>query len=158
MAFLERSTKNTENRYWYPEENTFPVSNRYTTGVAGQRFFGELKDNARITGTRCHSCQVTFVPARMFCERCFARLDDWLDVGSEGTVFSYTVAYVNRDGSAKPEPAIIAAVRVADGILVHRLLGCNAGEVTIGMKVQAVFRPEAERTGSILDISHFRPV
>jgi hypothetical protein len=30
-------------------------------------------------------------------------------------------------------------------------------QVHIGMKVQAVWKPPAEREGSILDIKHFRP-
>jgi uncharacterized OB-fold protein len=156
MAIMERITKNTNNRYWYPEENTFPVSNRYTVGVAGQKFFQELKDNAKIMGTACKPCNTTFVPGRLFCERCFARLDDWFDAGTEGTLFSYTLAHVNRDGSAKAKPVLVAAVKIADGILVHWLGECE--NPVIGMKVAAVFKPAAERKGSILDIKYFKPV
>jgi uncharacterized OB-fold protein len=29
--------------------------------------------------------------------------------------------------------------------------------VSVGMAVEAVWRPESERTGSILDIAYFRP-
>ena len=44
----------------------------------------------------------------------------------------------------------------------HRYTPGVAGEVSVddlrvGMKVEAVWRPEAERTGSILDIAYFRP-
>ena len=38
MAILERITRNIDNRYWNPGVEAFPVKNRYTAGVAGQRF------------------------------------------------------------------------------------------------------------------------
>jgi uncharacterized OB-fold protein len=30
--------------------------------------------------------------------------------------------------------------------------------IKVGMKVQAVWKPESERTGSILDIKYFKPI
>ena len=33
----------------------------------------------------------------------------------------------------------------------------SPGDVKIGMEVEAVWKPVAERTGSILDIAYFKP-
>jgi len=135
-----------------------PVTNRYTTGLAGERFFRALKDEGRILGTRCTRCDRTYVPAVQFCERCMGELEEWVDVGTVGEVHTYTLLYENLDGSRRDEPELVAFVRLGDGGLVHRLGEVAPDEVYIGMQVEAVFKPQAEREGSILDIEHFRPV
>ena len=45
----------------------------------------------------------------------------------------------------------------SDGGFLHKLGDVAPDDVRIGMAVEAVWRPLAERTGSILDIAHFRP-
>jgi len=37
----------------------------YTAGIAGERFFRELKDNGKLVGTRCPKCDITYMPPRM---------------------------------------------------------------------------------------------
>ena len=135
----------------------FPVVNRYTAGLAGERFFRALKDEGRILGTHCPRCDRTYVPAAVFCERCLGGLEEWVDVGTVGEVLTYTLLYENRDGTPREEPEIVVFVRLGDGGLVHRLAEASPEEVHIGMQVEAVFKPKAERRGSILDITHFRP-
>lgn len=158
MAILERIYRNIDNRFWNPGIKAFPVKNRYTAGVAGQRFFEEIKDNGKIYGTPCQNCGVTFVPARIYCERCFARLEKWVDVGTEGTVFSYTLVHKTKSGEPKENPSLIAAVKIADGLLIHRLGECSAEDVWIGMPVKVKFKPKAKRQGGIDDIQHFQPL
>ncbi len=158
MAILERIYRNIDNRYWNPGVKAFPVKNRYTAGVAGQRFFEEIKENGKIYGTPCKNCGVTFVPARMYCERCFARLDKWVDVGTEGTVFSFTVVHKTKSNEPKESPSLIAAVKIADGLLIHRLGKCPVDDVWIGMPVKAAFKPKKERRGGIEDIKYFKPL
>ena len=135
-----------------------PVENRYTFGLAGEKFFRAFKDNGQILGTYCPNCDQTYVPATVFCERCLAQLDEWVDVGTAGEVVSYTFLFVNVDGSPRQEPEIIAFVRFADGGLIHKLGEVEPEQVEFGMMVQAVFKPTSERIGSILDIDHFKPV
>ncbi len=156
MAILERITKNIDNRFWDSGDWAFPVRNRYTAGVAGQKFFKELKENGKIYGTRCEQCDITIVPAKLFCEKCFSKLSKWVDVGTTGTVYTYTVSRVGMDGSDK-DPVVIAAICIADGIIVHRLEKCQPGEVEIGMKVKAVLKPKNQRKGNLMDISYFQP-
>ena len=52
----------------------------------------------------------------------------------------------------------MAFISLGDGGLVHRLDEVEPVEIEIGMPVEAVFKPQAERQGSILDILYFRPV
>lgn len=134
-----------------------PITNRYTYGLAGERFFRAIKDEAKIFGTHCSKCNLTYVPAVIYCERCLNRLDEWVDVGVVGEITTFTLLYVNGDGSARQEADMIAFVQLGDGGLIHRLGEIDPGDITIGMKVEAVFKPPAERQGSILDILYFAP-
>lgn len=160
MGILERITRNIDNRCWDPGVKAFPVKNRYTAGVAGQKFFEEIKENGKIYGSRCEDCEITYLPARIYCERCFARLEEnsWIDVGTEGTVYSYTVMHQTKSGEPREEPALIAAVKIADSLLIHRLGGCQPEDVFIGLPVRAEFKPKDQRQGGIEDIVHFLPL
>ncbi len=135
-----------------------PVSNRYTFGLAGERFFRTLKEAGKIMGSRCDRCEVDYVPARQFCERCMDELEDWFDAGTGGEVYAFTHVSVDTDGDRLEESETIAFVRMADGGIIHRLGEIDRGEIQIGMRVQAVLKPQAEREGSIQDILHFKPV
>ena len=138
-------------------QGDLPVTNRYTFGLAGEKFFRTLKDEGRILGTYCSHCDHTYVPATIFCEQCLAKLDDWLDVGLSGEVDTFTFLHINLDGTTLEKPEIIAFIRFGDGGLIHRLGEIDSDQVEIGMMVQAVFKPVSERIGSILDIDHFKP-
>jgi uncharacterized protein len=134
-----------------------PISNRYTYGVAGEKFFRAIKDEGRILGTHCPNCDVTFVPGAIFCERCLGKLDEWVDVGTIGDVVTFTFLNVALDGTPLEKPEIIAFIRIEDGGLVHRLGEIDPEQVEIGLLVEAVFKPKTKRTGSIEDIRYFKP-
>ena len=57
----------------------------------------------------------------------------------------------------EPELPAVISIDGSDGGLLHKLGEVAPDVVRIGMAVEAVWRPEAERTGSILDIAYFRP-
>jgi uncharacterized OB-fold protein len=135
-----------------------PVTSRYTAGIAGEKFFRAIKDEGKILGTTCENCGITYVPGRTFCERCMAELDDWQDVGTTGEIYTFTLLYENLDGSHREEPLIVAFIRMADGGLIHQLGEVELEDINFDMPVEAVFKPKAEREGSILDIQYFRPL
>ncbi len=159
MGILEKVTRNIDNRYWDPGVGAFPVKNRYTAGVAGQRFFEKIKEEGKIFGTRCEPCKITYVPARLYCERCFKRLEekDWIDAGTEGDLHSFTLVYKTLEGEKKEKPTVIAAIQLGDGMLIHRLGECDEKEIYIGMRVTAEFKAKTERSGGIEDIKYFKP-
>ena len=68
---LERTSKPHEVRRW---PGAIPVRHRYTPGVAGEVFFSALRDRGVLLGSRCERCRYVYVPARLFCERCFSEL------------------------------------------------------------------------------------
>jgi len=153
MTLLERDPK--APGAWLGD---LPVTSRYTFGLAGERFFRAIKDEGKVLGAHCPKCDRTYVPATVFCERCLGELDEWVEVGTVGEVHTFTLLYENYDGSPRETPEVVAFVKLGDGGLVHRLGEVAPDEVEIGMTVEAVFKPAAEREGGILDIVHFRPV
>lgn len=157
MSFLYRIEHPRDAIAW---EGDIPITSRYTVGIAGERFFREILENAKLLGTRCTECDITYVPPRMYCEQCFAHLDEWVDVPSTGHVHTFTVVHIDLDGNPSPEPRVVAFVRLdgTDGGLVHFLDEVDPDEVSIGMCVEAVFKDEADRKGSITDIAYFKPV
>jgi uncharacterized OB-fold protein len=132
-----------------------PVEFHYTPGVGNTAFFEALRDRGAFLGSRCTGCAVTYVPARIFCERCFAALEADTEVGPGGTLESFTAGAFGIDGEPLDAPVSLGLVRLdgADTVLVHRLL--NADEPAIGMRVVAVLA--SVRSGSILDVEGFRP-
>ena len=135
-----------------------PVASRYTAGVAGEKFFRAIKDEGKILGSYCENCDITYVPGRIFCERCLAELNDWQDVGTEGEVFTFTLLYENLDGTHREQPLVVAFIRIVDGGIIHQLGEIDLEDLSIGIPVEAVFKPEPDREGSILDIEYFRPI
>ena len=139
-------------------QDEMQVTNRYTFGVAGERFFRAIKDEGRILGTHCSRCDRVYVPAALFCERCLGGIDDWVDVGTVGEIVTFTDLCVDYDGSRLDEPKTVAFIRFGNGGLIHLLVAPDSDQLVIGLQAKAIFKPESERQGSILDISHFEVI
>jgi len=157
MAITEKITNTMKPTYW---EGAIPVNYVYTYGLAGEKFFRAVKDKGTLLGTRCEVCDVTYVPPKIYCDRCFAKLEKYIDVGTTGFIESFTVSFKDMDGSDKERPRILAMIRIADtdGGMIHYLEGIAPDDIALGMPVQAVFKPKGKRTGSIDDIVGFGPV
>jgi uncharacterized OB-fold protein len=134
-----------------------PVGFRYTPGVGNGAFFEALRASGSLIGARCDTCSITYLPARIFCERCLAELTPGVECGPEGELVSWTRGHVDLDDAPLTEPVTIGLVRLdgADTVLMHRMLGDAPPE--IGQRVRVEVRGPSERTGSILDIEGFRP-
>lgn len=129
-------------------------------GQTWGRFMRGLQEQ-RILANRCPECSRTFVPPQAYCEACFVRTDQWLDLAPVGTVEAFTVAWQSFRGGPPP-PYAIAAIRLAgaDTLLMHYVGGLDysdpdavRGQLPAGTPVRAVW--SEQRSGQILDIAHF---
>ena len=157
MSLVERFHKTTETTSFAGE---IPVNYKYTYGLANEDFFRTIMKKGKFLASKCESCDVTYLPARVFCEQCMSHLDNSFELPAVGEVFSFTVCCENMDGSPKDKPDVIVAVKIdgTDATFVHYLDDKVALEdIEIGMRVEAVFKPKAKREGSIFDIVHFKP-
>ena len=141
---------------WYPN-----AQYNWDAGVAIGRYLEELKQG-RLVGVHCRKCDRTVIPPRTFCEWCFRPMDDWVHLPDTGTVNTFSLCYVTWDMRTLDDPEIPAVIDI-DGTsppvgIMHKLGGLDPKAVSIGMKVQAVWKPPEEREGSILDIKYFQPL
>jgi uncharacterized OB-fold protein len=136
------------------------IPNTYSAGAVGSRFLIELRDNKRIMGTRCATCNRVYVPARSVCKDCFGQLDEWVEVSDRGIVLTYTICYQPNPVQPTEPPVIYGIVQLdgADTGFVHMLGEVAPEQLKIGMRVKAVFKVKRERRASILDIKYFKPV
>ena len=139
-------------------ERNFDSIFSYTAGTIRSKFLTEIRDNRKIVGTRCHGCDMVWVPARSTCIKCFAGLKDFVEVSDTGVITSYSV--VNHTESFYPDksPFVFGIIQLdgADTGLVHLIGEVDPGDIKIGMRVKAVFKDD--RIGSIMDIKHFKPI
>jgi acetyl-CoA C-acetyltransferase len=137
------------------------VDARYAwdAGVAISRFLDGLR-RGEILGRSCRECERVLVPPRMFCERCFRSTDAWVQVESTGVVQTFSICHVRWDMEPLEVPELPAVIAIdgSDGGFLHTLGEVEPEEVRIDMAVEAVWKPVAERVGSILDIAYFRPM
>ena len=133
----------------------------WSAGEAMSRFLAELQ-RGRLIGRRCDGCKRVLFPPRMFCEECFRPTDAWVYVRDTGAIETFSVSYLDTDARRIAEPILVGVVSI-DGAapkmgIMHYFGEMTKDDIRIGMRVKAVWRPPEERTGSVLDIRHFRPL
>ena len=134
------------------------LPNQYFAGEIGSKFIIFLREWHKILGVHCPSCNKTFVPPRENCELCWTKLNgNWVEVGSEGEVTSFTVVRYYDKHLPKRPPYILALIKLdgADTALAHVVEGINPRDVHPGLRVKAVFAKEA--TDTLMAIDHFEP-
>jgi len=138
---------------------TMDLTFRYAAGRYFTHFFREIKDNKRILGVRCAKCRKVYLPPRPFCGECHSRMEDWIEVGPEGTLVGFTVVYFSFHdaslGGVRPTPFGAGLIQLdgADTSLNHYLGESNVANLRIGMRVRPIFKEKRE--GNISDILYF---
>ncbi len=137
-----------------------PITNRYTSGVAGQKFFQALKEEEKILGTVCNRCDITYVPMKLFCERCFAELNETVDVGDTGKLVSFSVVHLDLDGKKVNPPQMVGLIELGNSQakIVHLLGEVKPTDLRSGLTVKAVWKMPLGREGKITDIQYFKPL
>jgi uncharacterized OB-fold protein len=144
---------------WVVEQH-WDIRYRHTADPVIAQFLKTIRDEGRLLGRRCNTCDRVLVPARAFCDRDFVETDDWVDLGDEGTIELFTIIYLKTAGLPDP-PYALAYVRPdgADTALMNYVRGVDlsdpataAEHIAIGTRVKILFGEE--RTGRMTDF-HF---
>jgi len=130
----------------------------HAAGKAASRFLTGLRDRAQLSASPCPKCRRLRVPPRSFCEVCFvATSDDWVDVGPEGTVQTFSITYAAFPGYPTPPHAIAYVVPDgADTAICNFVRGVDLSDperaakvLAPGTRVRAVF--EGDRKARVTD-------
>lgn len=140
---------------WEPE-----VQYAWSAGPAMNRFLDELAAG-NIVGRRCNACDRVIVPPQMFCAYCYRPTDEWVSIADTGVVETYSVSHVSPDAEPIDEPILVGVIDI-DGAaethgFMHYFEEVEPDEMERGLPVEAVWKPEDERIGSIQDIEYFKP-
>ena len=105
--------------------------------------YWESARRGELTIQRCADCTERAFPPRLHCPNCGGPSLTWEPVSGRGTVHSYTVAHrAPHPVFADQLPLIVAIVALAEGPrMVTNLVGCEPGDVEVGMAVEACFEP-----------------
>jgi uncharacterized protein len=130
---------------------------KHSTGQVIGRFLAGLKEQKRIWGQRVQGLGVV-VPPLGYSEADGSAGGEWVEVRPTGVLTAVAVVHEAVEG-VHPFPAPFAFVLVkldgADTALAH-VVTDDVEKLRVGARVEAVWKPDGERVGSIRDIACFR--
>ena len=105
----------------------------------------------RLLGQRCGVCGQVYVPPRGTCPADGVPTSEEVELPESGTVTTFCIVNVGYPGQKVSPPYVAAAVLLdgADIAFQHLVLGCDPGEVRMGMRVRAVWGEDG--------VNHFEP-
>jgi len=130
-----------------------PVRLRYLhTASPGESAYLRGLAEHRLLGQRCGVCGQVYVPTRGTCPADGVTMTEEVELPETGTVTTFCIVNVGYPGQRVTPPYVAAAVLLdgADIAFQHLVLGCDASEVRMGLRVRAVW-------GEAGGISHFTP-
>ncbi|HSJ20561.1 MAG TPA: OB-fold domain-containing protein [Nocardioidaceae bacterium] len=137
-----------------------PVSLDYTYAASAEesRFLRGMAEG-KIRGQRCPRCEKVYVPPRGACPVDGVPTRDEVELPDRGIVTTFCIVNVPFLGQRIAPPYVSAYVLLegADIPFLHLVLGCDASDVRMGMRVEAVWKSREEWTTSMQNIDHFRP-
>ena len=132
---------------------------KHSTGETVGRFLAGLKEQKTIWGQRVKG-QGVVVPPMGYSELDAASGGEWVAVQDTGVI---TAAAIVREPIERLHPYnqpfafVLVKLDGADTALAH-VVRDDLGKVKVGARVQAEWKPDDERVGSVRDIAAFRVV
>jgi len=137
-----------------------PINLSYTHSASAEesRHLRGLAEG-RLIGQRCPECGKIYIPPREACPTDGVPTSEDVELPDTGTVTTFCIVNVPFMGQAITPPYVSAHVLLdgADVPFQHLVLGCDASEVRMGMRVRASWKPEVEWSPTLSNIDHFEP-
>ncbi len=130
----------------------------YVAGDCRARYLRALKDK-KILGSKCAKTGKVFVLPTVNSPESFAPCDEWVEVSDRGIVTTFCIVNIPVIGRNLELPYVAASVALdgADISTFALIQECSPADVRMGMRVEAVWKPDGERQGDHEDILYFRP-
>lgn len=121
--------------------------------------FAEQLARGRIIGHRCPQCSKVYMPPRGYCPLCVVETTDAdeVEVADRGTITTFSIITPLQYPGQEETEDYVQGTLLLDGadttIMVMRLDGIGTDEVRMGMRLEAVWPPESERSTSAASAS-----
>jgi uncharacterized OB-fold protein len=101
-----------------------------------------------LIGFRCRDCGVFVFGPATFCQSCTSFEVEPVDLGADGTLYSYTIVRIPPAGWPGQVPYILGQVELPSGPQVlAEVIDCQQEDLTIGMPVELAIRAVAPEEG-----------
>jgi uncharacterized OB-fold protein len=126
-----------------------PEESRYLRGLA----------DGKLLGQRCPACRKVYIPPRGACPTDGVPTEEEIELPDRGVVTTFCIVNVPFLGQRLKPPYVAAYILLdgADIAFLHLVLGCDAADVRMGMRVEAAWKPRGEWGTTLENIDHFRP-
>jgi len=130
----------------------------HTASAQESAYLRALRDG-KLLGARTGDTGKVYFPAREANPATGQALDNFVELPDKGTVTTFAIINIPFAGQ-RIKPPYVAAYVLLDGAdipFLHLIQEIGASEVRMGMRVEAVWKPESERDFGIDNIEYFRP-
>jgi len=141
----------------YVDANVY-LPYRYIAGDYRARAIHGLK-HKQFVGSKCSQTGKVFVMPMVNSPESFAPATEFVALEGRGVITTFCIVNIPVIGRDLEIPYVAASVAL-DGAAISifaAIQECAVGEVRMGMRVEAVWRGDDERTGSFDDVKYFRP-
>ncbi|WP_344129221.1 Zn-ribbon domain-containing OB-fold protein [Saccharopolyspora halophila] len=131
------------------QHSASPEESRYLRGLA----------EGRMLAQRCPACEKVYIPPRGACPTDGVPTEEEVELADTGIVTTFCIVNVPFLGQRIKPPYVAAYVLLdgADIAFLHLVLGCEADEVRMGMRVKASWKPREQWAHTLENIDHFEP-
>ncbi|EHR50500.1 putative nucleic-acid-binding protein containing a Zn-ribbon [Saccharomonospora marina XMU15] len=134
------------------------LSFQHSVSAEESRYLRGLAEG-RLIGQRCPACEKVYIPPRGACPTDGVPTVEEVELPDTGIVTTFCIVNVPFLGQ-RIKPPYVAAYILLDGAdipFLHLVLGCDASEVRMGMRVRAAWKPREEWSTTLENIAHFEP-
>jgi hypothetical protein len=139
---------------------TVPIHLKYlhTASAEESRYLRGLSEG-KLLGQRCPACEKVYIPPRGACPTDGVPTREEVELPDTGIVTTFCIVNVPFLGQRITPPYVAAYILLegADIAFLHLVLGCEASEVRMGMRVRAEWKPRDQWGTTLENIDHFRP-
>jgi hypothetical protein len=131
---------------------------QHTASLAETAYLKALKEG-KLLGARTSKDGKLYFPAREADPATGKVLDEFVELPDKGTVTTFAIINIPFEGQ-RIKPPYVAAYVLLDGAdipFLHLVSDIDASEVRMGMRVEAVWKPQEQWDFGIDNIEYFRP-
>ena len=112
----------------------YPLEDAKVTGIS--QFFNNLREGC-LTTTKCKKCGKLLWPPRIMCSNCLSNELEWVDLGKEGELYTFTDMRVGAPlGFVEDVPFCIGIIKIGGLLISTRIDDAKYDELKIGDRLR----------------------